>query len=268
METTRSKRELDAYFARLRDHLDHEFRLLRTAIGVADPERQVPSCPAWNADELAHHVAQTYLHKVACIQDGKFPEDWPPADLDPSPVGALDAAFAALSGSFDEHRPEDPAATWYGPDQTVGFWIRRMCHETVVHRVDAELVAGLELAPIPRDIALDGVDEFLTMFLAYYSQEHPEHYADLLPGADPRPVTIAAGEREWTVTLTPKGVAVGEYLVPDQSAYERNEAARISGEPSEVLLWLWGRLDERAVHWIGDPELVTQFFRVKRKGTA
>jgi uncharacterized protein (TIGR03083 family) len=267
MKTVRTKRDEDVYFARLRTHLEREFRLLRAAITVADPEERVPSCPDWTANQLAHHVAHTYLHKVEAIRQGRFPEDWPPADGDPSPVVALEEAYAALIGCLDEHRPGDPAATWYGPDQTVGFWIRRMCHETVVHRVDAELVAGLELAPIPDDIALDGIDEFVTLNLAYYSSEIPKQFADLLDGADPRPVTIAAGDREWTVTAKPEAIAVGDYLVPDESAYERNEAARISGDPGHVLLWLWGRMDERVVHAIGDPALVKQFVELRKRGT-
>ncbi len=234
MQTVKTKRDEDVYFARLRGHLEHEFRLLRAAITVAEPEEPVPSCPEWTANQLAHHVAHTYLHKVVAIR---------------------------------EDRPRDAAATWYGPDHTVGFWIRRMCHETVVHRVDAELVAGLELAPIPDDIALDGIDEFVTLNLAYYSSEIPKQFADLLEGADPRPVTIAAGDREWTVTAKPEAVAVGDYLVPDESAYKRNEAARVSGDPGPVLLWLWGRMDERVLRAIGDPALVNQLVELRKRGT-
>jgi uncharacterized protein (TIGR03083 family) len=267
MSTVKSERDRDVYFARLRGRLEREFRLLRAAITVAEPERQVPSCPAWNADQLAHHVAETYLHKVVTVRQGKMPTDWPPAGLDPNPVSALDEAYAALIECFDEYRPEDAAATWHVPDQSVGFWIRRMCHETVVHRVDAEMVAGLELAPIPADIALDGIDEFLTLNLAYYSTEVPQHFADLLESPDPRPVTVAAGGREWTLTAKPEGIAVGEFLMPDESVYERNEAARISGEPGDVLLWLWGRMDERVVHSIGDPALVGQFSELRSRGT-
>jgi hypothetical protein len=51
------------------------------------------------------------------------------------------------------------------PDQTVGFWIRRMAQETVVHRVDAELAAEVAPGAIPDDIALDGIDEFLIAFI-------------------------------------------------------------------------------------------------------
>ena len=267
MQTVSIKRDKDVYFARLRSHLEQEFRLLRAALTVADPVERVPSCPAWTAAELALHIAHTYLHKVQAIREGALPEHWPPPGLDPSPLVALDEAYAALIETFDAHRHGDAAATWHGPDQTVGFWIRRMCHESVVHRVDAELVAGLELAPIPDDIAQDGVYEFLTLFLAFMSEIWPDHYADALADADPRPVAIAAGGRAWTVTAKPAGVSVGEFLVPDESAYERNEAARISGEPGDMLLWLWGRMDERVVRSTGDPRLVAQFTEIRKRGT-
>jgi uncharacterized protein (TIGR03083 family) len=267
MRTVRAKRDRDVYFARLRSHLEQEFRLLRAALTVADPAEQVPSCPAWTAAELALHIAHVYLHKVQAIREGAIPKDWPPPGLDPSPLVALDEAHAALIETFEAHRHGDAAATWYGRDQTVGFWIRRMCHESVVHRVDAELVAGLELAPIPDDVAQDGVDEFLTLFLAFLSEVRPDRYAEALADADPRPVAIAAGDRAWTVTARPAGIFVGEFLVPDESAYERNEAARISGEPGEMLLWLWGRMDGRVVRSTGDSKLAAQFAEFRKRGT-
>jgi len=256
-----SKRDRDVYFSGLRGRLDDEFRLLRAAIAGADPWATVPACPEWNADQLAHHVAQTYLHKVECIRQGKFPEDWPPRDLNPSPVGVLDDGYRELTACFDEHRPVDLAATWHEPDQTVGFWIRRMCHESVVHRVDAEQVAGIELAPIPPEVALDGIDEFLTLFIGHLSQSWREHFAEVLEGADPRPVTIAAGGREWTLTAKPEGVEVRE----EQGTGE--EVARISGDPDDVLLWLWGRADDRAVRRKGDEALIAQFRALRVKAT-
>ena len=45
-----------------------------------------------------------------------------------------------------------------------------MAQETVIHRVDAELGAGAELAPIPVDLAHDGIDEFLVAFVEYGAQ--------------------------------------------------------------------------------------------------
>ena len=45
-----------------------------------------------------------------------------------------------------------------------------MAQETVIHRVDAELAAGEPIAPIPDDLAVDGIDEVLERFLAYGSR--------------------------------------------------------------------------------------------------
>ena len=267
MGTEKSKRDRDVYFARLRGRLDDEFRLLRAAIAGADPWAAVPACPDWNADQLAFHVAGAYARNAEWIRQGAVPEDWPSDGPNPSPVGALDEGYKALTGILDEHRPGDPAGTPYEPDRTVGFWIRRMCHESVVHRVDAEQVAGIELAPIPADVALDGIDEFLTLFLAYFSAARPERFAEVLENADPRPVTIAAGGREWTLTARPEGVAVLDSPAPDKAALKADEAARISGDPDDVLLWLWGRADDRAVRRKGDEALIAQFRALRETAT-
>jgi uncharacterized protein (TIGR03083 family) len=282
----------DDYFGRLRDRLGEDFRLLRAATAAADPEAKVPSCPDWDANQLAHHVAQTYLHKVECIRHGAFPKDWPPSGLNPDPVGVLDEGFAALTAIFDEHRPSDAAATWHSPDQTVGFWIRRMCQETVVHRVDAEQTAGLELAPIPADIALDGVDEFLDLFVGYLSVDWPEHFTDVLAHADPRPVLVSGGDRGWTIEARPAGVSVQPSLAIAAEIAAEQERARagagkggggwsgggrsdgekaggavVEGEPEELLLWLWGRLGDRSVRREGDPALLEQFVALRKKAT-
>jgi uncharacterized protein (TIGR03083 family) len=256
----------DDYFARLRTRLGEDYRLLRAAISAADPEAKVPSCPDWTASELAHHVAQTYLHKVECIRNSAFPEDWPPSDLNPDPVGVLEEAYAALAAVFEEHGPGDPAATWHAPDQTVGFWIRRMCQETVVHRVDAEQVAGLELAPIPADVALDGADEFLELFIGYLSTDWPEHFGEILARPDPRPILISGGARSWTLEVRPEGVAVRPAMaVP--GIEEDEEATWIEGEPDALLLWLWGRVGDRSVRRKGDAALLEQFLALRRKAT-
>ena len=51
-------------------------------------------------------------------------------------------------------------------DKTAGFVLRRMAHETAVHRLDAERAAGREHT-IDADLASDGIDEFLFEFLVW-----------------------------------------------------------------------------------------------------
>jgi len=251
---------------RLRASLNHEFQLLRAAIASADRMAKVPSCPDWTADQLAHHVAQTYRHKVECIRLGAFPENWPPDDLDPDPVGALDAEFAALSAAFDAHDPQDPAATWHDPDQTVGFWIRRMAHETAIHRVDAEQVAGLELAPMDDEVALDGIDEFLCLFIGYFSRKYPEEYGSALRDPDPRPLAVTADGSTWTLTSSEAGVEVARSgrggAAPTPPA-----AVTVSGSAAEVLLWLWARTDDAAVRTDGDERALAQLKALRREAT-
>jgi uncharacterized protein (TIGR03083 family) len=65
---------------------------------------------------------------------------------------------------LDEFSKVDPdALVWNWFDQKPAparFWFRRMAHETVIHRIDAEEAARM-ITPIDRDLATDGVDEYL-----------------------------------------------------------------------------------------------------------
>src|ERR1700738_713408 len=89
----------------------------------------VPTCPGWSVADLTRHVGQVYLHKATAMREGAEPDPWPPAALaHEEPLGLLDRAYAELLDEFAARKPEDPAVTWYGPNQTVGFWIRRMAH--------------------------------------------------------------------------------------------------------------------------------------------
>src|SRR6266700_2763359 len=60
--------------------------------------------------------------------------------------------------------------------------LMRMAQETVIHRIDAELAAGLPVTPVPDDLAADGVDEVLKRMLAYGSATRPEDFAEMEGG--------------------------------------------------------------------------------------
>jgi uncharacterized protein (TIGR03083 family) len=226
--------------------LDHEYALLTAALTAADPAAVVPSCPDWSVADLENHVTAVYLHKAECMRLGAFPDPWPPADG----VGTLADAYAALQGEFASRGPEDRASTWFDPDQTVGFWIRRMAHETAIHRIDAELAAGHAITPIDADLAVDGIDELLKVFVAFASESWPEDFAEVLPGADGRDVLVAAGGRAWTVTAKLERIAIADA--------DANTAAgaTVTGEPGTVYRWLWRRGGDVTI--VGDNGLATQ----------
>src|SRR5216683_667649 len=146
-----------------------------------------------------------------------------------------EAAAAAGPGAAV---PSCPARTWHEPDQTVSFWIRRMAQETVIHRIDAQLAAGVPPAPVPEDLAVDGVDEVLRLFLAYGSQVWPEEFAqveDHLATADGKDrITVIAGQAAWTVRPSPPQVIV-------DGGADDGAVAVIDAAPDAMLRWLWGR---------------------------
>jgi uncharacterized protein (TIGR03083 family) len=209
----------------------------------------VPSCPGWTVDDLTRHVAEVYLHKTECIRQRTFPRPWPP-DLSGEPaVPLLDRAYSGLIGEFAAHSAEAPAATWYDPEQTVGFWIRRMAQETVIHRVDAELSAGEPIGEIPEDLAVDGIDEVLERFLGYGSRAWVDEFAGSLPDRALPAVLVATDGYGWLVRATPDGVEV------DVATPRLDAPASVSGDPVPLLLWLWRRT-LGGVEVAGDQELI------------
>ncbi|MBO0870747.1 MAG: maleylpyruvate isomerase family mycothiol-dependent enzyme [Micromonosporaceae bacterium] len=200
---------------------------------------RVPSCPEWTVYDLVDHVAVVYLQKVECMRLGHRPQSWPPEFGDEPVLERLDRGFAALMVEFGTRDAGSPGGTWYEPDPTVGFWARRMAHETLIHRIDAELAAGAGAAPIPAELALDGIDEVLECFLRYGSRAWREDFVADLPTVPAPPVLIASGDRGWLVRAAPEGVLVepGSPVAPGSG----RAAARIEGGPADVLRWLWRR---------------------------
>lgn len=221
---------------------------LRDAVTAVEPTVPVPTCTGWTMDDLVLHVAEVYLHKVTVMRTGESPAHWPPTGVESQPrVPLLGRAYGELIAEFGARQPTDATLTWYDPDQTVAFWIRRMAQETVVHRIDAELAAGLPVTPVPDDLATDGVDEVLKRFLGY----DPENLDRLEGGHLARDgqdtITVLAGQTAWTVRPTPDEVVV------DDGASDHPRVV-VQAAPGPMLRWLWGRVGDEAVQVAGDPD--------------
>src|SRR5262245_56113422 len=111
--------------ARFLECLDADYRRMHDVIAQADMDARVPSCPDWTVKDLVEHTAGVYLHKVQSTERGSEElADWPPHLSGPTPLASFENAYAMLTNMFATHDPSDHSGTWYGPDQTVGFWIR------------------------------------------------------------------------------------------------------------------------------------------------
>lgn len=227
---------------RCRELLSTDARRLRQ-VAPAALDLDVPGCPGWTGADLVRHTAEVYLHKVEMIGRQDVPRPWPPAGLeDAEPLSLFDQAWDRLAACFDDHDPAAPAPTWWPPDQSVGFWIRRMTHETALHRRDVERAAG-SLTPLDTGLAVDGIDEVLMLMLGGGWSTLPVAAA---PGSR---VAVSTGDHGWEVT-------VGRERVDVSRSASGEASATVSGEPSELLLWLWGRAP--APHVGGDEAAVTQ----------
>jgi uncharacterized protein (TIGR03083 family) len=213
-----------------------------------DLDAEVPPCPGWTVRDVVMHTGEVYSHKVACMRLPQGPEhvdDWNHGP------GEGEDLFGWFQDRYDELVTEltarGPAAssyTWYDPDQTVGFWFRRMAQETAVHRVDVES-AFAAVTSVADDLAVDGIDEVLDLFLVYQAD-------DVGPdGPGSGTVTVRTGGHIWRLTLSADDVVM--------SREPGSAGAVVSGEPSELLLWLWGRRPDSAVTVEGDAELLAGF---------
>lgn len=235
MESTRFLECLEADFWRIRE------------VAPRHLSARVPSCPDWDVADLVRHLGEVYLHKVEMMRQRRHPEGWPPASFrEEEPVGLLVRGYGELRAEFDAHKPEDASKTWYEPDQTVGFWIRRMAQETVIHRIDAELGAGTDIAPVPDDLAVDGVDELLEVFVAYAFSKWPEDFTETLKNSPGRAFLIRTDSTgdypsaSWLVQTATKYIVVaGGPNSPVAGTPTRD--VTISGTPSDILRWAWNR---------------------------
>ena len=90
----------------------------------------------------------------------------------------------------------------WSAQKDVGFIQRRMAQESAVHRWDAELAVGAP-NPIDADLAVDGVDEFLTLFL-------PAEEESLAGPIDRVRLETTDRDAGWTVTVGDGRCAVGD----------------------------------------------------------
>jgi len=221
-------------------HIDTDGRALIAAVAAA-PDAAVATCPSWTNRDLAKHVGDVYGFVIAQLQAGN-PETRAPSNATAAPdTGDIAPWFrerhqevlAALRGTA----PETPVWT-FGPDKTAAFFFRRMAHETVVHRWDAQQAAGT-LTPIDPALAADGVNEVMEVFMLHRRTNEPP--------ASSLHVHRTDGEGEWML------VAKEGALTMTHEHAKGDAAAR--GSAQDILLYLWGR-GRAGLECYGDDDLI------------
>lgn len=214
----------------------------------------VPTMPDWTVERVLRHTGKVHRWVHAAVAAGPDGEAEPIESL-PRGAAAIEAYSEALTNvvaTLEAHDPDEPAWTFQGPGD-VRFWIRRQAHEVTVHRVDAEsaiaATGGDPVHPLAVDGAVDGIDEWLEVFLT-------SHWA----GRGERPPAEVRGSFHLHGTAGPAGPAA-EWLVTIDETVEIERVhvkgdAALRGSAEALFLTLWRRRPLDALDLRGDTELV------------
>lgn len=250
---------------RLWQVLGAESETLAASVRGARLESVIPGCPGLTLGETARHVGSQYRMVWRWLRDGQQPDEW---QREPGPgrdlADFVRTGAAPLLVELAAHRPDERAPTWWPEEQNYGFWRRRMAHETTVHRYDVQGAAGMVPDEVPDDIALDGIDEVLTLWFL--------HRLDVLgvSGTRDQVVLVRTGGLEWLTRAGTEHTSTRRPFDPvdaDEPAAADVADATVSGDPMQVYLWLWGRRPDRAVDMEGSEDAVAQLWALLRLAT-
>lgn len=236
------------------DLLRRESARFREVLADAPAGLRVPTCPDWDTDDLLWHLGdvQWFWGEIA----GRRLTD--SADLDemkatrpgrPTDRAGLLAFYDEFSSRLHRELSSMPPGTelymWWR-DHSAGYIARRQAHEALIHRVDAEVTAGVEpgdRADIDAALAADGIDEVLRIMRVFQPEPGLQH--EVIAGK----VAIAAVDTMHTWTVTPvyvtgtdsDGGAWDEaaFLVDDEA--DPDVTTQICGTAGDLDCWLWNR---------------------------
>ena len=218
------------------------------AIAHSTPlDTDVPTCPDWDLRDLIIHTGAVHRHKVATLL-GDYSEEPAPRPNTPGEDAPdaevlewFDEGVAQLLDSFASADLDERTWTWCQHDHTKDWWVRRMAHETVIHRADAEIAVGITPAIDPA-LAEDGIQEIFDEFI-----EGGPSWGTVMP--TDRTARIVTPGRSWSVRTaefsgtSPHSGKTYEGLNSLVYDADAEPMVTVTADPGPLDLWLWGRGD-------------------------
>jgi uncharacterized protein (TIGR03083 family) len=206
---------------------------------------RVPSCPDWDVAALVWHMGEVLRFWAEIVgQQAQAPIR--PEQVQPANdvlIGWFREGLEQTAAILEQADPAAPLWTWTSTNDTAGWIQRRMAHETAVHRWDGEAASGQTTA-IDRDLALDGIDEFVDVFL-------PEADASSDFGHGTIHLHATDGEGEWLLACDGHDVQVTR-------GHAKGDVA-VRGGASDLLLMLWRRVSPDGLELFGDQTVLDRF---------
>jgi uncharacterized protein (TIGR03083 family) len=245
------------------------------AVGWSDLRAPVAACPGWSGYDLVVHLGNVHAWAATIVETGRRAAEHNDEPRSRRSRAVSEWYFAKAEDLYQVLRstpPGTPCWNFAFGDGVAEFWQRRQLHETTVHQVDLDAVAGRTTA-VSAWVAADGVDEVLTVLVArMVARGHsPGLVAPLqltasdtgdswvvtpqprsgVPQQSPRPGTVAEPPQPPPPPTVERRVGAGA----DPKVPDRLEA------PADVLYRaLWHRrFDEGALRLTGDESRVRAF---------
>jgi uncharacterized protein (TIGR03083 family) len=216
-----------------------EAQRLADVLAATAPDARCPTCPEWSASDLLWHLTSVHYfwagvlsrnaRTEADIAAGEQSKPARPTDM-ADLLALREQATTALLEQLDRLDDAEPRWSWWPPDQTVGFTRRMQTYEATMHRVDAELTAGLPISQIAPDVAAGAVDHAVDVMWGW-----------LPDGATHEPRAVAEFvasdlDRHWLVEI---GTASGSPRAVRVTDGE--PTASVTAPVVDLALWAWTR---------------------------
>jgi uncharacterized protein (TIGR03083 family) len=243
------------------DELSDEGARLAAAARRRGPRAPVSACPGWTVTDLTAHLGWVYRWVTTIV--GEQREKAPARDdrslVDPDPSDSdgvmtrLNLAHEGLLTALGAAAPDLQCWTiWPPPGSSRDFWIRRMVHETLIHRVDAEddggagRTLGHDLDP---RVAADGIDEMVCGFARRF-----ERYLRS-PDAGMFTLRPTDADGSWWIRISGDPPTFGRGPAGSEAD------ADVEGRAGELLLLLWNRRTSQGLNVTGDSGILEAWRR-------
>lgn len=249
------------------DALSGQSALLVDALVGVDMQQWVPTCPDWTLRQLVEHLGRAHRWSAEIItrrltsQPDPGELDVIAAPEDPAKLGEwLSDGAGGLVSAIRMAGSGTPVWTWTG-EQSVGFWARRMAHETAVHRADVELTLGREFS-LDADLAADAISEWLDLLSLPQAIAYRPELAELR----------GAGQILHLHSTDPGLGQAGEWIVrrmPSGPVWEHGHTkgtVAVRGPVTTLLLVLMRRVPagEAAIEVLGDASVLDHWLEHAR----
>jgi uncharacterized protein (TIGR03083 family) len=210
-----------------------EGALFTQAATAAGLDAAVPTCPGWRVRDLVRHLGGVHRWATSYIVTGNPSPSSEKADVqyfaaigDAELLPAYLSAHATLVEALAGASPDLACWAFLAASSPLAFWTRRQAHETTIHRVDAEIAAGMP-SSCAADFSADGIDELLNGFFGRTRGRLVCNPAVALA------VRATDTGDAWTIRIEPDRRVV--------TAGADDADCTVSGAAAELYLLLWNR---------------------------